>query len=193
MEILIAILAAGASSRMRGGDKVLENVSGRPLLRVLADRALATGHPVAVTLPPDRPERTAALDGTEVRQIVIADAAEGMTASFRAVARVAQGRAVLIVLADMPEIGVSDLHALIAAAETAPGRIVRAASEDGTPGQPVLFPPEMVPEMAHLEGDEGARRLLKGRQVVACPLPGRRALIDLDTPEEWAAWRASEI
>ena len=191
MDVLIALLAAGGSSRMRGGDKVLEVVSGRPLLRVLADRALATGHPVAVTLPPDRPDRAAALDGSAAARIVVADAAEGMAASFRAMARAADGRAVLIVLADMPEIETSDLRVLIAAAEARPGRIVRATSEDGAPGQPVLFPPEIVPELAHLRGDEGARRLLKGREVVACPLPGRRALVDLDTPEEWAAWRLS--
>lgn len=190
MNTLIAILAAGASARMRGGDKVLEKVGGRPLLRVLADRALATGRPVAVTLPPDRPERAAALVGTNVAQIIVSDAAEGMAASFRAVARAASGRGILIVLADMPEIETRDLRALLKAGESLPGRIVRAASEDGDPGQPVHFPPEIVPDMAHLTGDQGARRLLEGREVVTCPLPGRRALIDLDTPEAWAAWRA---
>lgn len=187
---LIAILAAGASSRMRGGDKVLEKIGGRPLLRVLADRASATGHPVAATLPPDRPDRAAALAGTTVARILVADAADGMAASFRAVARAANGRAALIVLADMPEIETSDLRALLEAGEAMPGRIVRAASEGGDPGQPVLFPPAIVPEMAQLAGDEGARRLLEGRDVVMCPLPGRRALIDLDTPEAWSAWRA---
>ena len=191
MDVLIAILAAGASSRMRGGDKALEEVGGRPLLRVLADRALATGHPVAVTLPPDRPERAAALVGVNVAQILVADAADGMASSFRAVARAASGRGVLVVLADMPEIETEDMRALLDAGEATPGRIIRAASEDGGLGHPLLFPPEIVREMAHLSADEGARRILKGRQVAPCPLPGRRALIDLDTPEAWAAWRAA--
>lgn len=187
---VIAILAAGAASRMRGGDKMLEEVRGRPLLRLVAERALGTGAPVAVTLPPDRPARHRALAGLDVERAVVADASEGMGASMRAVAGLARGRAAMIVLADMPEIETGDMAAILSAAEEMPGRIVRAASEDGRPGQPVLFPAAIVPELALLSGDEGARRLLRGREVVACPLPGRRALVDLDTPEDWAAWRA---
>lgn len=191
MDVLIAILAAGASSRMCGGDKSLEEVGGRPLLRMLADRALATGCAVAVTLPPDRPERAAALVGMNATRIFVADAADGMAFSFRAVARAACGRGVLIVLADMPEIETEDLRALLEAGEAMPGRIIRAASEVGELGHPVLFPPEIVPEMEHLSGDKGARRILEGRQVVPCPLPGRRALVDLNTPDAWAAWRTT--
>ena len=48
----ILILAAGASSRMRGRDKLLQPIRGKPILRMVVDMALATGAPVMVTLPP---------------------------------------------------------------------------------------------------------------------------------------------
>jgi CTP:molybdopterin cytidylyltransferase MocA len=40
-----------------------------------------------------------------------------------------------------------------------------------------------------LEGDEGARGILRDGEIHPVPLPGQRALTDLDTPEEWEAWR----
>ena len=58
---LILILAAGAASRMRGGDKMLEQVAGVPQLRRIVNAACATGAPVRVALPPDRPLRAAAI------------------------------------------------------------------------------------------------------------------------------------
>ncbi|MFD1808925.1 NTP transferase domain-containing protein [Gemmobacter lanyuensis] len=48
---LILILAAGAASRMRGGDKMLEQVAGVPQLRRIVNAACATGAPVRVALP----------------------------------------------------------------------------------------------------------------------------------------------
>jgi molybdenum cofactor cytidylyltransferase len=43
-----------------------------------------------------------------------------------------------------------------------------------------------------LTGDTGAREVLKRHsdRVHLVPLKGDRALTDLDTPEDWAAWRA---
>ena len=184
----IAILGAGASSRMAGGDKLLEPVDGEPLLRVLGRRALATGWAVSVTLPPDRPARDTALEGLGVTRVRVTDAATGMAASFRALA---QSRGpLMVVLGDMPEIGTAELVALIEAHRADPQSVIRAFSEDGQPGQPVLFPARLVPAMARLTGDAGAKALLVGEEVIEVPLPGQAALIDLDTPEDWARWRA---
>ena len=75
--VVIAILAAGASSRMRGGDKLLEMVQGEPMLRRQARLALQTGAPVIVTLPTDRPDRNLALAGLDVQVIGVPDAEMG--------------------------------------------------------------------------------------------------------------------
>jgi CTP:molybdopterin cytidylyltransferase MocA len=188
----ILIPAAGAARRMRGRDKLLEPVDGRPLLARTAAVALATGAPVVVTLPPDRPERAAALAGLPVVTVTVADAAEGLGASIRAgmAALPAGAGAVLLLLADLPEIETADLAAMIAA-QARTGGILRASAGDGTPGHPVILPSRLFPELAALAGDEGARALLRRHPVTPWPLPGRRAVTDLDTPEDWAAWRAA--
>jgi hypothetical protein len=85
----ILLLAAGASSRMRGADKLLEPVEGVPLVLRQARVALATGASVIVTLPLDRPLRNAALAGLELTTAPVPDAALGLSASIRAGVRAA--------------------------------------------------------------------------------------------------------
>jgi CTP:molybdopterin cytidylyltransferase MocA len=60
------------------------------------------------------------------------------------------------------------------------------------PGHPVLFPARLRPALLRLKGDQGARDILRTEadQILPLPLPGSRAVTDLDTPEDWAAWRA---
>jgi CTP:molybdopterin cytidylyltransferase MocA len=183
---------------MRGADKLLERVEGRPVLALLALRARAAGAPVLVTVAPAQAGRAAALSGQEVTLAEVPEAAEGMAASLRAGAdaMTAGGHDGLMVLpADMPEIGTEDIAALIAAfmSTPAPRPILRAAASDGRPGHPVILPARLAPDLARLSGDTGARDVLRAHaaEVVLHPLPGERALTDLDTPEEWAAWRAS--
>lgn len=190
--VVLLVLAAGASRRMRGADKLLEPVEGVPLIARTVGTALETGLPVIVALRPDRPARHEALAGLAAQHVSVPDAAEGMGASLRRAAAAApEGAALAVVLADMPEITAADLTALVTAFETAGGdTVVRAASEDGRPGQPVIFPARLRPALLALGGDTGGRDILKAEAAVLVPLPGRRALVDLDTPEDFAAWRA---
>ncbi len=188
----ILLLAAGASRRMRGADKLLMKVDDQALLARMAERALATGHPVFVTLPHGGGPRKAALTGLNVTPVAVANPERGMSASIRAgIEALPPGTpAALIMLADMPEITTDDLDALLAASARAGHRkIIRAAGEDGTPGNPVLFPARLFPALKALQGDQGARALVKREEPVLVPLPGRHALTDLDTPEDWQAWQ----
>ena len=189
----ILILAAGASSRMRGADKMLEIVDGVAQIRRITEAALATGCPVTVTLPPDHPARVVALAGLAARQVIVTDARAGMAASIRAgLATLPPAAAVLVVLADLPELTEADLRTMLAAQGETPDLIIRACSASGLPGHPVCFPPWARAELAALSGDTGARDLLARHTALvrAVALPGRHAVTDLDTPEAWAAWRA---
>lgn len=191
--LVILIPAAGASRRMRGADKCLEHLAGEPALRRAARLAALSGARVVVTLPdtgPLRPARQMALAGLGVTTLPVRDAHEGMAASLRAGVRWAAGaRGLMVLLPDMPGIGIAELTAVIDAFARDESRPVRGAAADGTPGHPVLFPQRLFAEIAVLTGDEGARRVLSGEDVRLCPLPGRAAIDDLDTPEDWAAWR----
>ncbi|MBY4892335.1 nucleotidyltransferase family protein [Rhodobacteraceae bacterium N5(2021)] len=190
MRGLIVLLAAGTSSRMRGADKLLESVDDQPLLRLMAKRCVKAG-PTRIVLGPDQPNRRAALDGIDV-EIVEAEGTDGMAASLRAGVSGLKNQSVMIALADMPEITASDLHLLFSLHDQGLSPIIQAAGEDGTPGQPVVFAPKYLKHLGKLQGDEGARSILKAhaRDVALIPLKGDRATTDLDTPEDWATWRA---
>lgn len=194
MALAVLIPAAGAARRMRGRDKLVEEVAGEPVLRRLARAALQAGlGPVAVTLRASSdPARRAALEGLAVTVLEVRDAAEGMAASLRAGAEWAQGQGVaglFVCPADMPAIRAGDFAAL-AAAFRPDGPPLRAASADGRPGHPVLFPAALLARLQVLRGDSGARAVLEAFAPQLVRLADDRALIDLDTPEDWAAWRA---
>jgi CTP:molybdopterin cytidylyltransferase MocA len=190
----ILIPAAGSASRMGGRDKLTEAVEGQPLLRRQARLALGTGAPVLVTLPQGWPAREAALAGLRgVETARLADAAEGMAASLRAGAGWAAGLgagALMVLLADMPDLGAGDLEKLLHAHATEPETVWRATDDTGRPGHPVILPARLFARLGALTGDAGARPVLTGERIGRVALPGRRATTDLDTPADWAAWRA---
>ena len=188
MHPVIGILAAGASRRMRGRDKLLEDVAGEPLLARQVRIAAATKHPVLVALR--RP--AAELPDLPAVAVSVPDAEEGMAASLRALVSALPPNAdmLVILLADLPEIETADVAAVIAAARETTDHIVRGATPDGRPGHPVAFPRRCFAQLAALQGDSGARELLRADpHVRLVRLADDRALVDLDTPEAWAAWR----
>ncbi|MFN4153221.1 MAG: NTP transferase domain-containing protein [Paracoccaceae bacterium] len=189
----ILILAAGGSTRMRGADKLMEPVGGHPLLHQLARRATRTGLPVTVALPPDRPARNAALTGLPLTRLIVPDAASGMATTLRAgLASLPPGAAVMLLLADLPEITTEDLSLMAASHTRTPDLILRATDTAGTPGHPVICPPWARAGLMDLAGDEGARTVLQRHKdrLRLIALPGQHATTDLDTPEAWAAWRS---
>ncbi|MCD1624576.1 MAG: nucleotidyltransferase family protein [Paracoccaceae bacterium] len=191
----ILILAAGASSRMRGGDKLLEQVAGQPLLQLMLRRAMAVASgPVLCTLPAADHPRMTCLAGLEVIPVIVPDAAEGMGASIRAgVSALPAGcDAVMILPADLPDLDETDLSTMLAAHEATPAAILRARDSQGQAGHPVIFPAALFPDLARCHGDSGARDLLREQAtcVLMVDLPDTHATTDLDTPEAWAAWRA---
>jgi CTP:molybdopterin cytidylyltransferase MocA len=195
-DIAILIPAAGASSRMKGRDKLLETVDGLPLLLRQANIALDCGCDVLVTLPPgpNGARRRNVLPQTDRLTVQdIPDAQEGIAASLRAGAAWAQARgvdALMIVLADLPDLRRDDLQRLLRAAANTPGQVVRAVDHTGQHGHPVIIPARLFDALAHLTGDQGARDIIQQEDVAALHLPEDRATIDLDTPEAWARWRA---
>jgi molybdenum cofactor cytidylyltransferase len=196
----ILILAAGASSRMRGRDKLLEPIKGKPILRLVAETAVATGSPVLVTLPSESPLRHNALAGCAVQSVVVPDAALGMSRSIlRGLDAIRSGDprpddGVMILPADMPGFSAKVLADLIARFRAEPELIWRGASVDGRPGHPAIFPADLWDALAAITGDEGGRSVLQAHKerVRVVPLPGEMALLDLDTPEDWATYRGRQ-
>ena len=195
----ILILGAGASRRMRGTDKLLEPVDDIPQLRRIAGFALQTEWPVLVTLKRGEGPRAATLSGLDVSLVPVPRASEGIAASLRAGLSAHASRAALanrpagglmILPADMPELATKDLNAVIRAHIAAPHLIHCGASGDRR-GHPVILPVHLFPAVAQLRGDRGANGIIQDNQgdIRLTALPEKRAVLDLDTPEAWAAWR----
>jgi CTP:molybdopterin cytidylyltransferase MocA len=199
MTVSILILAAGLSSRMRGRDKLLEEVNGQPLLRRMAMMALAISPNVLVALPapPYHPGRRVVLEGLDVSQVDVPNPELGMGQSITsAVGTLPETSSGVVLLpGDMPEITEKDLQMFHDAFLEMPDRILRATSAEGTPGHPVGFPPWAFAELRELSGDQGARSLLSAHadQVHMIALPHDHAVTDLDTPEDWTRWREKQV
>jgi molybdenum cofactor cytidylyltransferase len=192
--IPILILAAGRSARMRGRDKLAEPVDGIPLLRAQAQKALTVSPLVLVALPaPDHP-RANLLDGLPVTLLTVPESGEGMGGTLRgAVARLPACPAFLLLLADLPELTAADLALVCAARQSHPDHVIwRGTTASGAPGHPILFDATLIPRFTALQGDRGGESLVNPLREQTCliPLSNDRARRDLDTPEDWAAWRA---
>lgn len=176
---------------MRGRDKLTQKIDGIPLLTRMCHSALATGLQTFVTLPYKNHPRAPLIDAAT--PVFIPDATDGMAASIRrGVSALSPDVAgVMILPSDMPEIERDDLQKVADAFDPNDAAVVRATATDGTPGHPVVFPRRLFAALGSLSGDQGARSVLTGQPITLVPLPGRRACVDLDTPEAWEAWRAT--
>ena len=192
------VLAAGAARRMRGRDKLLETVGGRPMLRVVAEAALASrAGPVVVVLPPDAPARAAALDGLAVEIVEAPDWAEGMAASLRAgLAAVEPTRrrrdhpARRHARDRRPRDRPADRRA------STPTRAARSSARSAPTAVPAIRCCSAAASSRTCAASSatraGARSWLPRPSSSSRFRPqGEAALVDLDTPEDWDAWRAA--
>jgi molybdenum cofactor cytidylyltransferase len=193
MSLAIVILAAGASSRMRGRDKLFEVVEGTPILTRLVHFVQVCGD-VYVTLPDPNHPRHNLLTGTKAVPIYVPDAADGMSASIkRAFAAVMETSAtgMMILTGDLPDL--TEAHFTQVCAEWAKDktRYVQAKDRDGKPGHPVIIPKSGWADIETLQGDIGLRNILREKRMKYVSFKDYGPTLDLDTPEAWDNWRAA--
>jgi len=126
-----------------------------------------------------------------VQIVVNARWTEGMGSSLRVGVKTLMtfapaAKAVVIALADQPDLPAAHITTLIKT-QRATGRSIVASECDGIRGPPVLFTASHFPALLALQGDAGARSLLKSHahEVAVVPLSVAR---DLDTPADYAAY-----
>lgn len=175
------LLAAGASRRL-GQAKQLVEIDGEPLLRRAARALLATQpFETIVVLGHEVGRMRAALAGLAVRCVVAADHAEGLSASLRAGLAALDVRCdgALVALTDQPALHADHLRALRDAWCVRPAHAV-ASAYAGVLGVPALLPRGWFGALAKLDGDVGARDLLRARaaEVIAIAAPALETDID---------------
>lgn len=195
-------LAAGSSSRMGEPKLALEPEPGRPLGGYALRAALASRLDAVFVVV--REEKlyellTCGLKGCDteerhrpngrLQQILCPEAAEGMSRSLRCGAAAADAygaEALVVLLADQPFVRPADIDALIGSFEKEPSFDFVAMSDEDQPKPPLLLARSMFEAVAGLEGDTGARALLRGGRFRGIRLPAADSgcFLDADTPDD---------
>ncbi len=184
----IVLLAAGESRRM-GVPKQLLDIGGVPLLRRLAEAAIAAGTgQVVVVLGAHAAAIAPCLDGLRLHIVVHPGWAGGLgssaSAGVRAFTEQVPGfRGVIIALADQPNLSAGHFLRLVET-HNRTGRPMVASLCRGTPGPPAYFASEYIPALLRLEGDAGARSLFKAHPADLATVAADD-LSDIDTPEHY--------
>ncbi|MDX6676750.1 MAG: hypothetical protein QOE31_802 [Solirubrobacteraceae bacterium] len=180
------MLAAGGASRF-GSAKQLAELDGVPLLEhaIRAVEAVPAIARIVVVLGARADEIRAAVDFGDAEVVVCEDWDSGQAASLRCgVAAVAgDAEAVILTLGDMPRV-TPQVIARFAELAAEHGAQTRARGVfDGAPGHPVALGSAYFDDVMALQGDVGARDVLK--RIGAHPIEVGHLCsgIDIDTPE----------
>jgi len=179
------VLAAGASRRFEGV-KALAPIEGKPMLQWAID-ALSSADidGLTIVLGAHAAEIVSQIAPRDATLVVQEDWGEGMAASLRAgIASLPSPEAgVLIALADQPDIGAADYGRLITTWRAAP-ETPAAATYANTRGAPCIIPAAFRSALLALQGDQGARVLLRTLTDVI-EVPMENAARDIDTRDDW--------
>ena len=193
--IAALVLAAGLSSRM-GVNKLLQDWGGKPLLRWTVEAALNSEvRPVIVVTGNESSKIEAALKGLDVQFVHNREFREGLGTSLKVgIATVPDSvDGAMVLLGDMPEIGVHLINRMVAAFSPADSRSICVAAHGNRRGNPVLWSRVFFPEIEALKGDEGAKCLLSEHEEFVYEIEADGSVLrDIDTPEALAALRATD-
>lgn len=191
----IVVLAAGFGRRYGEGNKLHQALNGRPVLAWTFDSLfhLRATTAIAVVAPNDALAKSLALNAG-FTPVPNPARATGMGGSIACGVQALSNEvdAVLIALGDMPRVAHSSLEAVLAAFSTRDQIVVPCC--DGRRGHPVLFGVHHFSALRALDGDTGAREILKQHAALVreVPVNDPGVLLDVDTPQDLAG-AASEM
>lgn len=177
-------MASGFGVRF-GGNKLLRNVDGTPMIRrafaalpaALFDRAVVVS---------SYPEILALAREQDYRALPNPWAAEGQAVSIRlGLAGLLDMDGVLFAVCDQPWLKRKSVEQLLAAFTTLPEKIC-ALSWQGKRGNPVIFPAEFFPQLLALTGDRGGAAIIQSNphRLYLVEAGCAMELQDADTPDD---------
>lgn len=180
------VLAAGRSSRMGAENKLLLKFNDTAMVSHVIDQLqMSKASDVIVVTGNDYAEVRKAIT-QKIEFTHNPDYNLGLSSSLKAgvAALHTACDGVMVCLGDMPYISSSNYDKLLDAFE--PGKIIVPTS-NGKIGNPILFAKEFFEELQMLEGDKGARSLLKQYPecVIKIDLNTDAIFEDIDTPENY--------
>jgi molybdenum cofactor cytidylyltransferase len=193
-KVAAIVLAAGRSTRMGGPNKLLAELDGKKLVRIVAEQARASKAREVIVVTGHQAELVEqALAGLDVRFVRNPDYAGGLASSVKAgIAAVADAvDGAVVCLGDMPMVSRDLLDRLIDTFEPDRGNLIVVPVSDGRRGNPVLWSRRFFKELMTLDGDVGARHVIARHTeaVAEVPVDGDGAFLDIDTPQALEAAR----
>lgn len=185
------VLAAGLSSRMGRPKQLLPLGETTVLGQVLGNASRSRLDEIVVVASVEVAEGSGLADHPGVRCVLNSHPELGQSESLKlGIASLSRrSRACVVLMSDQPLVSPQLIDRLIEEFETRePPAVVPVY--DGVEGTPVLLARSLWAEIARLEGDVGARRILRdgSREVSKVEVSHLGSLLDIDTPEEYQAF-----
>jgi molybdenum cofactor cytidylyltransferase len=180
VSIAAIVLAAGASKRL-GRPKQTLKIDGEPLVERAVRIAQEAGcAPIIVVINP-KGDFGYSLQQRGCVVAVNESSSEGIASSIRRgtnVARMLKSRGTIVMTCDQPALRAEHLRSLAA------DESVMVGSEyAGRVGVPAYFPAEIFDALLALQGDTGAREVLRGAKSIV----QEELALDIDTEEDFRA------
>ena len=181
------ILAAGESRRFGKDNKLLTEIEGIPMLErvVMAVTRSAVGKTIVVA-GSDYEAISSLISGYDVELIKNDDWREGMGSSLaKGTGAVEENSCagILVCLGDLPFLDPDSINKVINAfVENECNRIV-VPSRGSSRGHPVVFPVSYFEQLVQLDGDHGAKVIIKraAQDVTVLPVESSAHFEDIDT------------
>jgi len=189
------LLAAGESHRMGEINKLELIVDGIPLLRRTAETLLASAlQEIVVVLGHEAEKTQAILEGLQLNFVENETYREGqMTSVYKglsSLSKVCDG--VMICLSDQPLLETQDINVLIEAFGQRSHGSILVPTFEGQRGNPIIFDYEYRQGILSGERNLGCKKLIEKNpeQVSRFEMNNDHVIVDLDTPEQYAAFSA---
>jgi len=187
-QVGMIVLAAGGSTKL-GNPKQLVQFQGKSLIRRSVEIALAVdAASVIVVLGSNAPAIATEINDLPMEIVVNDDWAVGISSSLKTgLAKLLDLHpsidAALIMLSDQPFIAEKTIRSLVDT-YCSSDRLIVAGEYRGVLGVPALFDRSIFSEMMTLEGDAGARVVIRRDPKRVATVSAPEAAFDVDTPSD---------
>ncbi len=183
----IIILAAGNSSRM-GEPKQLMMYNNKTFLQhIIGESKNALLDPVICVTGYQSDLISESISGMQVSIVYNEHWSEGMGSGISAGIKqllCSDVDSVILTVSDQPHVS-SDLFLTMLEMKARSGKRIVASSYAGTLGTPVLFSKEYFKQLKSLNGNQGAKNIVKINLPDVCSVEFEKGNIDIDTKEDY--------
>jgi len=194
-KIAILVLAAGKSSRMKAIKQLLK-IKNKTLLELTLEKAVQLEKTTIFCVLGAHSKKIKSETRTEnITFIQNKNYEKGLSSSIVTGLKYFEKKqlffdAILILLADQPQITISFLETLVKNHKENPNKII-VTSYGNKVGVPSIFPKKYFDKLFNLKGDKGAKEFIQKNILETIIVKTKKPLIDLDTQEDYELYLKS--